>query len=1121
MTYKPTALILSAITFLGVACRQPQKTLFVPVTASQSHIDFKNTITEDENFNILTYEYLYNGGGIATGDVNNDGLPDIFFTGNMVPNKLYLNKGNLTFTDISAQAHTEGRRRWKTGAVMADVNGDGLLDIYVCYSGPGTDDDRRNELYINNGVINGVPSFSEMAKEYGLDAPGTFSTTATFFDMDNDGDLDMFLVNHGDMFFNPYFNTEKLRATRHPKFGNRLYRNDNNKFTEVSEQAGINGSGLNFGLNASVSDINNDGFADIYVTNDYDERDFLYINNHNGTFKEVLNQAAGHLSLFAMGSDIADYNNDLKPDLMVMDMLPPDNYRQKLLKGQDKYDKYMLRVNNGFGHQQMRNTLQVNNGNDSAGVPIFSEMGQFAGVQATDWSWAPLFADFDNDGWKDLFISNGIFRDVTSLDFVNYTSGYSNKFTDEKTDKPAMWQLVQKMPSTPLKNFFFHNNRDLTFSDVSDSWGLNKKTTSTGSAYADLDNDGDLDMIINCINDEPILLQNTTNNTTSHYLRIKFNGSGANTQGIGAKVYVTSPHTSQMQEQYLSRGFQSSVDPVMHIGLGVDSVASTVKIVWVDGKENVFNNVKANALLTVEQAKAVAATDTAATKQQPLFSDATAASGLNYVHHAPSFVDFKISPLLPFQVSKIGPSLVTGDVNGDGLDDLFVGGSGSANQAGMLFLQQKNGSFLPSLQQPWMQDKNITSVDAILFDADNDGDKDLYIVSGGADSYLNSPYYQDKLYENDGKGDFHFAEGALPAETISGGCVKVADIDKDGKPDLFVGGKLKPGFFPEAPESFILKNKSVPGKILFVKDDQQKDTLLNHPGMVSDAVWTDLNKDGWPDLVVVGLFMPVTVFENNHGQLVNKTEAYGCANSNGWWTRVTAADINNDGYPDIIGGNIGENFQLHATQAEPITLLYSNFSGNDIRQTVLCYYYDGKMYPWYSRDELASQVPLLNKRFLKYEAYANADINDIFSDEQLSKAGKLTITIQASSCFMNNGKKHFDIKPLPNMAQISMLNGIVATDINNDGSIDLVTAGNFYPFRAEQGPMDASIGLYLKGDGKGNFTPQQYAATGLCIRGDVRNLAALTVNGKKVIVAAKSNAAIQAVQIDGAAIKNR
>ncbi|MDP9042359.1 MAG: CRTAC1 family protein, partial [Bacteroidota bacterium] len=685
--------------------------------SSLTGIDFRNDIKEDENYNILTYEYLYNGGGVAVGDVNGDGLADIMFTGNMTSNKLYLNKGNFKFQDITGKAGVTGRTKWKTGVVMADVNGDGLLDIYVCYSGPGTDSERANELYINNGTKNGVPTFTESAKKYGLDAIGTYTTTVAFFDMDNDGDLDMFMVNHGDMFYNPYYNTSALRSTRNAKFGNRLYRNDNGHFTDVSEQAHIDGSGLNFGLSVSISDMNNDGWADIYVTNDYDERDFLYLNNRNGTFREVLTQATGHISEFSMGSDIADYNNDGRSDIMVLDMLPEDNHRQKLLRGASAYDKYTMLVDYGFHHQQMRNTLQLNMGNDSGNVPIFSEIGQLAGVSNTDWSWSPLFADFDNDGWKDLFISNGILRDMTNLDFVKYTSGYAAEYTKKTGSKAEMWKLVKDMPSTKLTNYLFKNNHQLGFTNVTADWGLTKPAVSNGTAYADLDNDGDLDLIVNNLNGEATIYRNNTSeNSSAHFIRIKLKGDKKNTFGIGAKISVKTTTCEQFQEQYPCRGFQSSVDPVMHIGLGKDSVIESLLVIWPDGKVSSMKNVKADTLVAIDETDALVGDRIMpGAGHDSLFEDVTTRSGINYVDYPSGFVDFKISPLLPYQISKTGPCIAKADVNGDGLEDLFVGSS--AGQQSQLYLQLKDGRFVLAREQPWNANKSFDNTDALFFDA--------------------------------------------------------------------------------------------------------------------------------------------------------------------------------------------------------------------------------------------------------------------------------------------------------------------------------------------------------------------------------------------------------------------
>ena len=1119
---------LAIVILIGglLSCGNKKMTLFTEMPASQTHIDFRNDIKEDENYNVLTYEYIYNGGGVAIGDVNGDGLPDIYFTSNMGPNKLYLNKGNFEFEDITDQAGVRGRSKWKTGVVMADVNGDGLLDIYVCYSGPGTDSERANELYINNGVKNGIPTFTESAKAYGLDAPGTYTTTVAFFDMDNDGDLDMFMVNHADMFYNPFYNTDALRAKRHPQFGNRLYRNDNGHFTDVSEQAGIFGSGLNFGLSVSISDVNNDGWPDIYTTNDYDERDFLYLNNHDGTFREVLDKAAGHISEFAMGSDIADYNNDGKPDIAVLDMLPESNHRQKLLRGADGYDKYTMRVEHGLHHQQMRNTLQLNNGTDSNGVPIFSEVGQMAGISNTDWSWAPLFPDFDNDGWKDLFISNGILRDMTNLDFVKYTSGYSSDYK-EKTgnDKVDMWKLVQQMPSTPLQNYVFRNNHDLGFTNVTADWGVTQKSIHNGAAYADLNNDGSLDMVINNLNDGALVYRNNAAALLHrHYLRIRFKGGGKNTYGLGANIKTA--HTDQMQEEYTSRGFQSSIDPIMHVGLGEDSIVQSLLVKWPSGRQSLLKNIRADTLLVVDESAAGAASlgdalhpglpgtaVTARTAAGPAtlqFRDITAASGIRFTHEQSSSVDFKISPLLPYQLSKVGPCLAKGDVNGDGLEDVFIGAS--AGHESILYLQTRDGRFIPAASQPWNAVKDFTNTDALFFDADGDGDMDLYLVSGGADYPLNDKRYQDRFFENDGRGNFREVKDALPPETVSGACVRASDIDHDGLPDLFVGGSVKPGLFPEAPESFILKNKSVPGKIRFVKDAIQTDTTLAYPGMVSDAIWVDINKDGWQDLVVVGPFMPITIFENHRGRLVNETAAYGLSDTQGWWCRLAAADMDHDGDTDLVVGNMGLNTQYKASVSQPMTITYADFDQDGTLDPILCYYNGDKSYPSATRDELFDQMPSLQKKFGRYKDYADAQLTDIFSSAQLAAARTVSIRTTRSVYLRNDGNRRFTMIPLPAYAQISAVNGILLQDLDGDGKEDILLAGNFYPLRVQQGPLDGGIGLFLKGDGAGNFTPVPYEYTQLYMPGDIRNIMGIKQGGNLLIVAAKNDGKVQVVE---------
>ncbi|WP_288428305.1 VCBS repeat-containing protein [uncultured Spirosoma sp.] len=1106
-------LLFASVLFSVCACQSATDSpLFVRVDAGHSGLTFSNTIQEDEQLNVLEYQYLYNGGGVAIGDVNNDGLPDLYVTGNQVPNRLYLNKGNLTFEDITDKAGVSGRKKWKTGTSMVDVNADGLLDIYVCYSGPGTDAERRNELYINQGLKNGVPVFREQAAQYGLDAPGTFSTQATFFDMDHDNDLDVFMVNHGDMFYNAFYNTTKLRSTRHPKFGNRLYRNDQGHFTDVSAQAGINGSGLNFGLSASIGDINGDNWPDIYVTNDYNEQDFLYLNQQNGQFREVAQNALAHQSKFSMGSTLADVNNDLKPDLITLDMLPEDNHRQKLLKGPDDYDAYQLLVTNGFQHQYMRNMLQLNMGNDSRSIPQFSEIGQLAGISNTDWSWSPLAGDFDNDGRNDLYVTNGYLRDFTNMDFLKFTYQDADQSAKARGEKLKTWQLVQQMPSTKTSNYCFSNQTTpagVRFDNVTQAWGLSEPSISTGAAYGDLDNDGDLDLVINNSNDPLALYENKSRQLTkNHYLSVRLRAtSGQNKGAIGAKVILTSAHSVQMRELNPVSSFQSSNDPVLHFGLGADSVVHELRVIWPDNQQTRLTQLQADSAILVTPDMGITNKETMPSPPTPSdwFTDVSAVSNLDHTHQESAFVDFKHQSLLPYQVSKRGPFLAEGDVNGDGLGDVFVGGN--SLHPGTLLIQQASGRFTPAPAQPWSQVKGAQNRGSTFFDADGDCDLDLFIVEGGVEWATHSSQYQDQLYLNNGKGLFSLASNALPDLSANGSCVAAADYDRDGDLDLFIGGHSLPDQYPETDFSYVLRNESQAGKPRFVYASELKESSLRKPGLVNSAVWADLNRDGWPDLIVAGEFMPIRVYENRKGALTEATANYGLSNSQGFWNKLVVSDLNKDGWPDLVAGNLGLNTQFKASATEPLTVCYGDFDQNGTIDPLLCYYIQGKSYPLASLDELAGHMPSIKKKFLKYASYADATLDKLLTPEQLKTSKTLAVNTLSSSVFINNRSGQFRQMPLPQAAQVSPVSGIVASDLNRDGQTDLIVGGNFFPWRVQLGQSDSSFGLVCLGDGNGTFQPVPYSQTGLDLRGDVRDMLSVkSVNGQPLLLVTRNNA---------------
>lgn len=1061
-----------------------QPMLFKLLPSSQTHIDFANTLTEGLNTNVLMYQYFYNGGGVAAGDLNGDGLQDIYFTGNMTDNKLYLNKGHMQFEDVTAAAGVEGRPGpWKTGVTFADVNGDGKLDIYVCYSGKLRAEKRVNQLFINQGNdSSGVPIFKEQAAEYGLGFP-SYSTQAYFFDYDLDGDLDLLLVNHNPQRLSISNDSTEtsLMHKNDDESGIRLFRNDNGHFNEVTKQAGIINTTLSYGLAAGISDINGDGLPDIYISNDYNVPDRLYINNGNGTFTDELQQQIGHTSFSSMGNDVADINNDLTPDILTLDMLPEDNRRQKLLFGAGNDDAFNLNVKSGFYYQYMRNMLHINNGNNT-----FSEIGQLAGISNTDWSWASLFADYDNDGWKDLFITNGYPRDYTNMDFLKFMADNLNGRSVTRQD---LFNLLTQMPSSDIKSYFFKNNGNLTFTNTSAAWGIEQPSNSGGAAYVDLDNDGNLDLVVNNINKPAFIYQNQSASLNgNHYLAISLKGANKNTQGIGAKVILYGGGKKQYLEQMPARGYQSSVSPVLHFGLGNSKKVDSIRVIWQRGKTQLLKNIPCDQQITLYEKDAAGIYNYAEKREtgKPLF--VKTASPVNRIATANDVNDFKRQPLMINPLSYPGPCMAKGDVNGDGLEDLYIGGENG--KAGSLYLQQKNGSFIAKSEPAFEAGKNSTDAAAVFFDGNGDGKPDLYICSGGYHNYTpDDPLLQDRLYLNDGKGSFTQSANALPKMVSSKSCVKVADVNGDGYPDLFVGGRVIPGRYPETPESYLLIND---GKGHFKDETDKYNSQLKHIGMVTDAAWVDLNNDHKPDLVVVGEWMPITVFENDNGKLINKTNKYFDKDYSGWWNCLQVADLNHDGHPDLVVGNLGTNSQCKASDKEPAEMYYKDFDNNGSVDPVLCFYIQHKSYPYVTRDELISELSIMRSRFPDYKSYADATIDQVFTKAEMQDVKHLSANTLGTTCFISDAKGKYHQSTLPLQVQYAPVFTITPLDYNHDGNTDLLLCGNINHARIHFGKYDANYGVLLKGDGKGNFTYVPQQVSGFKLKGDVRSV--LTIN---------------------------
>lgn len=1052
-----------------------QITLFTQLPSSITRVAFRNDIPESAAMNSMVYEYFYNGGGVAVGDINNDDLPDLYFVANLKENKLYKNKGNFQFEDITQTAGVEGSFGWSTGVTMADVNADGWLDIYVCKSGKGKVKDRENELFINNQD----GTFRESAEEYGLNFPG-FSTQAAFFDFDRDGDLDMFLLNHNTTPIQTN-NPEQYKLLEDELAGDQLFRNDNGKFENISKQAGLINNPLGFGLGLSIGDLNNDGWPDIYVGNDYIEQDYLYFNNGDGTFSESLKTAIKHTSNFSMGTDIADFNNDGWPDIISLDMIAEDNYGIKTSMSGMNPAAFQHAVDHGFHYQYMFNALQLNNGNNS-----FSEIAHLAGISNTDWSWTPLLADFDNDGWKDLFVTNGLKRDFRNNDFRNYKLKRLEKAKQSGENmKMVMEELVAQTPQRKKKNYFFKNNADLTFSNRSKDWGITQPSFSNGAAYSDLDGDGDLDLVVNNIDEEAYILKN---NATQNYLQFELQGPPGNSFGIGTKIKIEIENHAQYIENFPTRGYQSTVSNELHFGLGMAELVNQIEVTWPDGKRQKLENIKSNQRIKLKHELATSIPFSNKSIKQ-LFTDITAKTGLNHRHIENEYNDFKKESLLPHKMSQFGPALAVGDANGDGLEDYFVGAA--KGHAAEVYYQQNDGTFLPSESTIWQKERGYEDVDAAFFDADNDGDLDLYVASGGNEFEANSPFLQDRLYLNDGKKQFVKNDKLLPKMPTSSACVKPFDFDQDGDEDLFVGGRLVPGKYPFPANSYLLQNDGG----LFKNVTKEVAPELVKPGMVSDALWTDFDLDGQTDLMLVGEWMPITLFKNHNGRFASFAVDH-FAHSSGWWSSIEGADFDGDGDMDYLLGNLGLNYKYHASAEAPFEIYCHDFDENGSLDIVLGYYNQDELFPLRGRECSSNQMPFLKEKFPDYHTFGTANLEEIYGAEKLAEALHLKAWIFASVLLKNEGTGLFNIEELPVRAQVSSINSTIIHDVDGDGFLDVILAGNLFQSEVETPRNDASVGLVLKNNGKGGFDVMAPLESGLYVGQDVKKLALIHLGNR-------------------------
>ncbi len=1102
----------------GKAGQSKEKARFELMAPERTGIAFENTLVPNGDMNIFNYMYFYNGGGVATGDLNGDGLPDIYFTSNQEDNRLYLNRGDFRFEDITRAAGVAGDPGWTTGVTMADVNGDGRLDIYVSQLGQHLKFRGRNQLYINMGNnADGIPVFENQAAQYGLDLVG-YATQAAFFDYDLDGDLDMFMLNHTVHRNGTFGQMGELRFKNHPTAGDRLLRNDNGFFTDVTEQSGIYSSVIGFGLGVAVADINLDGYPDIYVGNDFHEDDYLYLNNGDGTFREVLRESIQHTSRFSMGNDVGDINNDGFPDIVSLDMLPADPFMLKASAAEDPIDVYRFKLNYGYAHQFARNTLQLNCGEVPGQDPKrpgvrFSEIGLLAGIAATDWSWSSLFFDMDNDGWTDLFISNGIQRRSNDLDYINYVVADSiqAQLADEVISDKNL-RIAELMPEIKLPNFAFRNNGDLTFGDKAADWGFSTPTFSHGTAYADLDNDGDLDLVINNVNDKAFLYRNLTNDggfENCNYLKIQLEGDAANRSGIGAKVIVRTAQGVQLHEIAATRGFQSAVDTRLNIGLGALAQAPEITIVWPGGAFQTLRQVAANQTLTLRQADAGGQFDYVAlrhrnTPPEPVWEQVYAETlGIDFVHQENDYVEFNREALIPHAVSTEGPALAVGDSNGDGLEDIFLGGA--RRQASALYVQQPNGRFRLSDQPAFRQDSIWEDVDAAFFDADGDGDLDIFVATGGNEYNLGDEPTKPRLYLNDGKGNYSRSQGLIPGEVaLTASCIAVGDFDDDGDLDVFLGARAVPWRYGQIPRSYLLRND---GKGRFTDVTEQVAPGLSKIGFVREAMWVDVAGDSRKDLLLACEWSAPRILVNQGSALkLLSNEDTGLAGFHGWWNTVIPGDFDGDGDTDFIAGNLGRNTKLTASPKHPLTMYFGDFDDNGQPEQLLCYHYAGEQRLFATRDEIVKQLVSVKKKYLKYYDFARADLFAIFDKKLLQKSQEYFVHTLESHYFENLGNGKFMPVLLPSEAQFAPVMTGLHGDFDGDGKADALLLGNFFECNIQRGRYDASYGLLLAGLGGGRFEPAGMTRSGLALTGQFRSVKPLTLaGGTKALIAVRND----------------